>query len=91
MVRDTLETDNWREGTKTRGLYTNLQVMILDGHEEGEQRLLVDLECVTQAPLLEYLEGGGSQHAGVTDGAASGEHVQAPGVNINLVLNIGII
>ena len=62
--------------------------MILDGHEEGEQRLLVDLECVTQAPLLEYLEGGGSQHAGVTDGAASGEHVQAPGVNINLVLNI---
>ena len=35
MVRDTLE-DNWREGTKTRVLHSNLQVMILDGHEEGE-------------------------------------------------------
>ena len=68
--------------------YSNLQVMILYGHEEGEQRLLVDLECVTQAPLLEYLEGGGGQHAGVADGAAGGEHVQAPGVNINLILNI---
>ena len=43
--------------------------MVLNGHEEGEQRLLVDLESVTEAPLLEYLEGGGSQHSGVTDGA----------------------
>ena len=65
--------------------------MVLDGHEEGEQRLLVDLKGVTEAPLLEYLEGGGGQHAGVAgvaDGAAGGEHVQAPGVNINLILNI---
>ena len=43
--------------------------MVLNGHEEGEQCLLVDLESVTEAPLLEYLEGGGSQHSGVTDGA----------------------
>ena len=62
--------------------------MILDGHQEGEQRPLVNLECVTQAALLEYLEGGGGQHAGVADGATGGEYVQTPGVNINLVLNI---
>lgn len=62
--------------------------MILDGHQEGEQRPLVNLEGVTQAALLEYLEGGGGEHAGVADGAAGGEHVQTPGVNINLVLII---
>ena len=61
--------------------------MILDGHQEGEQRPLVNLEGLTQPALLEYLEGGGGQHAGVADGAASGEHVQPPGVNINLVLH----
>ena len=63
-----------------------LQVVVLDGHEEGEQRLLVDLEGVTESPLLEYLEGGGSQHSGVADGAGSREHIQTPSININLVL-----
>ena len=62
--------------------------MVLAGHEEGEQRLLVDLKGVTEAPLLEYLEGGGSEDSGVANSAGSREHVQAPSVNINLVLGL---
>ena len=61
--------ENYHHGGQTRIYCRYLEVMVLNGHEEGEQRLLVDLESVTEAPLLEYLEGGGSQHSGVTDGA----------------------
>ena len=42
---------------------------------------------MAESPLLEYLEGGGSEHARVADGARRREHVQTPRVDVDLVLS----
>ena len=42
-----------------------LQVVVLDGHQEGQQGSGINFECLTKVPLLEYLVSCASENSAV--------------------------